>query len=98
MKLTNRTGDLSHYALKLGYVDTWERETDAWAISLKHNGTTYDVHFQNPAENPYHLDGYLAGWAQFETLKDARAHVKYLRGINAPENGIARSLAVMMVL
>lgn len=92
--MRNNNGTLTAYALSLGYIDRWERETDTgevWHIDLSRNtGGTYDVNFYKPGTVREFTHGTLNGWAQFDRLTDARKLVEYLRTVRDSANGIVR--------
>lgn len=92
--MRNRNGTLTAYALSLGYIDRWERETDTgevWHIDLSRNtGGTYDVNFYKPGTVRGFTRGIPNGWAQFDRLTDARKLVEYLRTVRDSANGIVR--------
>ena len=58
-------GDVSEYGLAIGYVQTEHPQLHI-KVSMKWNGCTYDVHVLD-------LVALVGQWAQYDTLKDARA-------------------------
>lgn len=72
----NKDGTLTHYAMGCGYIQTESIKESQ--LRLSYNGCTFDVkvwhdhelpHF---AENPYRGGRTKTGWAQFDTLTEAR--------------------------
>lgn len=101
---TNTDGSLNAYALACGYIDTVAtREIDNGATAyakLSYNGATYDVHVTRSDEYMSMIelnDGrrILAGWAQFDTLTEARKFIRKLRASKGFTEWIAACIAVM---
>lgn len=101
---TNKDGSLNSYALACGYIDTVitrELDNDATAyVKLSHNGATYDVHITRSDEYMEMIelnDGrrILAGWAQFDSLAEARKFIRKLSQGRGFTEWLAACIAVM---
>lgn len=101
---TNKDGSLNAYALACGYIDTViTRKLDNGAtayVKLSYNGASYDVRVSRSDEYMEMIelnDGrrILAGWAQFDTLTEARKFIRKLRGHRGVTEWIAACIAVM---
>lgn len=87
MRTHTKRGDVSAYGLAIGLVESKERATESgriWRFSLAWNGASYDVNaFDTDSPREYIETTFgkvLAGWAQFDTLTDAR---KFYRRISS---------------
>lgn len=102
--ITNKDGSLNAYALACGYVDTViTREIDNGAtayVRLSHNGASYDVRVSRSDEYMDMIElpsgsRIRAGWAQFDTLSEARKFIRKLRGHRGVTEWTAACIAVM---
>ena len=76
-----KNGDVSAYALACGYIDVKTRTTESGKdveIRLSNNGSSYDVDAVIPGEPREFINGIMSGWAQFDTLTEARKFQRHL--------------------
>lgn len=87
-----RNGKITRYGLACGYVESYDATgrirdyylTDANAVRLSFNGTSYDVHTRvqgvtHDGDFPRWVHGVRADWTQFESLTEARKYVAKVR-------------------
>lgn len=70
-----KDGRVSQYGLACGYIDRDARLCESgreFIIDLSCNGATYDVDAYFDGETRQRYQGVVEGWAQFDTLTEAR--------------------------
>lgn len=70
-----KDGRVSAYGLACGYIDRDTLFTESgrtFYVDLAFNGCSYDVDAYYSGEPRDRIDGVMTGWAQFDTLTEAR--------------------------
>ena len=102
-KFRLKNGALSQYALSCGYIDVVRHNLLDVEVHLSDNGCTYDVHVSGPelqARYPHFIPmpsggRICAGWAQFDSLTEARQFQRKLARMDSVQAMVEAALEIM---